>query len=351
MDDEVSFAPDLYRGTAGYYDRFRLSYPDVMTADLMGRVAPSGQGRLLDLACGTGQLAFPLAPWYSEVWAVDQEPDMIDMVRAKMTAGAVGRILPVAASAEEFQAGPESFELIVVGNAFHRLNRGLTARRTYGWLQPGRCLALCWSFSPWTGPQEWQRAFDALLQRWKAALGATGRIPSRWDKARRELPDAELLLENGFELVGRYEFAVEQQWTLSELAGLIRSTSFLPPSVLATHGDTFDAELAATLGPYTVGGLLADTVSFAYELARRPALSPQNRRLTSVIAAWRAGARAAAWNNPGYAEDLGIARGHPAPHAQPRRAVARREAAEDPGSADARRAQAGRQASTAAGSR
>jgi ubiquinone/menaquinone biosynthesis C-methylase UbiE len=31
-----------------------------MTADLARRAQVSGRGRLLDLACGTGQLAFPL---------------------------------------------------------------------------------------------------------------------------------------------------------------------------------------------------------------------------------------------------------------------------------------------------
>ena len=60
MDKEVGFAADLYRGTAGHYDRYRLPYPEVMTADLIERAGVSGAGRLLDLACGTGQLAFPL---------------------------------------------------------------------------------------------------------------------------------------------------------------------------------------------------------------------------------------------------------------------------------------------------
>ena len=64
VSDEIRFAPDLYRGTAGYYDRFRLPYPDALTADLTRRTAPSGRGRLLDLACGTGQslLAVITAP-------------------------------------------------------------------------------------------------------------------------------------------------------------------------------------------------------------------------------------------------------------------------------------------------
>ena len=271
MDDDIEFAPDLYRGTAAYYDRYRLPYPDAMIADLVARAQPSGRGRLLDLACGTGQLAFPLAPWFAEIWAVDQEPDMLDMVRAKAaTAGPDGaRIQTGLFAAEELRAEPGSFELVVIGNAFHRLRRGRVARRAYDWLPPGRCLALCWSSMPWGGQQEWQRAFDTVLEHWKAELGAASRIPARWDQARRELPDAELLFEYGFDMAGRYEFAAEHSWTVPELAGVVRSTSFLPPSALAEHGADFDADLEAALGPYAASGRLTETVQFAYELARR----------------------------------------------------------------------------------
>ena len=58
--DEVRFAADLSRGAAAAYDRYRLPYPAAMIADLVRRAGVSGHGRLQDLACGTGQLAFPL---------------------------------------------------------------------------------------------------------------------------------------------------------------------------------------------------------------------------------------------------------------------------------------------------
>lgn len=271
MENDIEFAPGLYRGTAAYYDRYRLPYPGAMIADLLERAAPSGRGRLLDLACGTGQLAFPLASWFAEVWAVDSEPDMIGAVRAKAAAGGpeTANIWATVGAGEELQAEPGFFEMVVIGNAFHRMKRDRVARRAHDWLPPGGHLALCWSFSPWNGQQEWQRALDSLLARWRTALGADSRIPARWDQARRELPDAELLFEYGFDMVGRYEFATGHRWTLPELAGLIRSTSFLPPSVLAARGAAFDADLEATLGPYTADGPLTETVQFAYELARR----------------------------------------------------------------------------------
>ncbi len=271
VDDEPRFAADLYRGTAGYYDRYRLPYPEVMITDLVRRAEVSGHGCLLDLACGTGQLTFPLRRWFCEVWAVDSEPDMVEVVRAKAAAVGAGDVRPVVSSAESLGAEPDCFELAVIGNAFHRLDRDLVAGRILGWLKPGGHLALCWWSGPSAGEEDWQRALAATLDRWKAALGAEGRVPAGWDLPRRRRPDPQLLAGAGFEVAGRCEFSIEHRWSLPELAGYVRSTSFLPATVLGDQAAAFDADLAAGLGPHSNSGAFTQTVSFAYELARKPA--------------------------------------------------------------------------------
>lgn len=266
----MRFAAGLFRGTAAAYERYRLPYPAVMIADLARSTRVSGRGRLLDLACGTGQLAFPLLHWFAEVWAVDQEPDMVEAVRAKAATAQAPNLRPVMSSAETLGAQPEYFELAVVGNAFHRLDRDLAAGRIFSWLQPGGHLALFWSSQPWDGKQSWQRALAAALDRWKAALGAEHRIPAGWEEARSRRPDSEVLSDAGFELAGSQEFAIEHRWTLPELAGLIRSTSFLPAAVLGDQAAAFDADLAASLGHHSDDGAFTETASFVYELARKP---------------------------------------------------------------------------------
>ena len=162
-------------------------------------------------------------------------------------------------------------ELAVIGNAFHRLRRALIAGRVLGWLTPGGYLALCWSSGPLAGSQDWQRTLAATVDRWRAALGAEDRVPAGWDLARQRRPDLRVLSDAGFEAAGRREFAVEHRWSLAELAGYIRSTSVLPAAVLGGQADAFDADLAARLGPHGDGGAFTETVSFAYELARKPA--------------------------------------------------------------------------------
>src|SRR3984957_7513892 len=175
MSDEVRYSPDLYRGTAEYYDRFRLSYPEAMISDLVRRTGASGRGRLLDLACGTGQLAFALRSSFAEVWAVDQEPDMVAVVAAKAASGdGAPRVLPVVASVEELDAPPAHFSVAVIGNAFHRLPRDLVAGRVRGWLEPGGFLALCWSLGAQAGPLDWQGGLRGVS---RAGGGARRRRP------------------------------------------------------------------------------------------------------------------------------------------------------------------------------
>lgn len=270
MHGEPNFANDLYRGAAESYDRFRLPYPQDLTEDLLNRVRPSRRGRLLDLACGTGQLAFALEGAFAETWAVDQEPDMIRVVEAKL-AGHRHRIRALASTAEELSAEAGSFELITIGNAFHRLRRDQVARRAFEWLGPGCHLALCWSSSPWTGRAGWQVVLNAVLDQWRDKLGARDRIPHGWEDAHRSRPDHVILSSAGFESVGRYEFQVEHYWTVTELTGFVYSTSFLATPAFGDQAPAFEADLTRRLEPHLRGGILADQVSFAYDLVRRPA--------------------------------------------------------------------------------
>jgi Methyltransferase domain len=96
---------------------------------------------------------------------------MAAAARAKAAAAGAGNVRPVVSSAETLHAEQGYFELAVIGNAFHRLDRDLVTARVLGWLQPGGHLALCWSSAPWDGEQDWQRTLAAALDEWKAVPG------------------------------------------------------------------------------------------------------------------------------------------------------------------------------------
>ena len=174
-------------------------------------------------------------------------------------------------SAAEAFAGPAaSFELVAIGNAFHRLQRQTVAASAFRWLEPGRCVALLWSNGPWSGPAEWQNAMAATLERWRTRTGAQERVPAGWERVRREHPDATILENGGFELVGSYSFPRGHVWTADALIGFVYATSALPRSQLGDLAETFERDFRAELGAADPAHLFHETIDFAYELARRP---------------------------------------------------------------------------------
>jgi SAM-dependent methyltransferase len=271
MPDSIEFDPDLYRGTSRYYDRFRASYPAAMIDALLDGTQPSGRGRLLDLACGSGQISFELAERFGEVWAVDQEPEMIDLVREKAGAAGAGHFHPVVSRAEDLVAPANGFELVTIGNAFHRLRRETVAAKALRWLEPSRHVALIWSTGPWAGDADWQRALSLLLERWKTKLGVRARVPTGWEQARQRRPDVDVLTDAGFKPAGSQRFPTVHEWTVDALIGFVYSTSFLPKAVVGNQADAFELNVRRDLGKFTTDNVLPETIDFAFELARRPA--------------------------------------------------------------------------------
>jgi len=269
MGSDPEFRTDLFRGTAPFYDEFRLTYPEALLDDLRTRAQTSGTGRLLDLACGTGQITFGLASQFAEVWAVDQEPEAVDFAAAKAARLGVDNVRWVAGRAEDVHADHE-FELVAIGNAFHRLQRRVIAESATRWLVPGGHLALVWSDSPWNGSHAWQQAMAEAVRHWTHAAGATERIPANLDMQFAQEPNTTVLANAGFDIVGEFEFTAPYEWTVEKLTGFMYATSFLSQAALGRHVPAFERDLRETLLAVEPEGVFAEEISFSYTLARKP---------------------------------------------------------------------------------
>ncbi len=268
MPDGPRFRADLYRGTASFYDRFRLPYPPPLIGDLIDRTSLSGRRRLLDLACGTGQVAFALRHEFDEVWAVDQEAEMIEFAVDRAVRLGVGNIRWITQRAEAVDVDG-TFVLVTVGNAFHRLRRRLVADRAMQWLREGGYLALLWCSTPQNGTAPWQRALDDCAQEWMRRVGETDRLPLGLAEEFAHHPHVSVLAEAGFSIIGRYEFAQEHEWTVDDLIGFVYSTSLLPRSALGEHVTEFEADLEQRLHAAEPSGVYREHVTAAYDLAFR----------------------------------------------------------------------------------
>ena len=263
-----AFRTDLYRGTASYYDRFRLPYPRELVDDLCRRAAASG-GRLLDLACGPGTVTFALSDRFDEVWAVDQEPETVAFGARKAAEMGVENVRWITGRAEDV-VPDETFDLVTIGTAFHRLDRERVAGRAMQWLRPGGHLALLWSATPLGGTEPWQERYIEIFTDWLDRLDARTRLPTDFQEHIDQLPHETVLEQAGFDVLDRSEFAGTHDWSVTELIGLIYSTSLLPRVVLGDRADEFEADFEERMRAVEPSGMFREPTRFAYDLARKP---------------------------------------------------------------------------------
>jgi SAM-dependent methyltransferase len=269
LTGERRFRTDLYAGTAEWYDRFRPPYPVALLDDLRARVPLGPASRVLDLACGTGQIAFPLCGDVASVWAVDQEAGSVAFGRAKAARLGVSNIVWAVGAAETVPL-PDGLDLVAIGNAFQRLDRMVVAGRlAASGLAPGGCVALLWGRSPWDGSLPWQRSLRAVIERWVDELGARDRVPAGWEEEVARVPHHEVLRGAGLAYEGRFEFPVVERWDAESLIGFLFSTSFLSPTVVRDRAPELEADLGRALRPCDPAGTFEQPTTFAYDLARR----------------------------------------------------------------------------------
>ena len=269
-DQGGSGAPGYaFAGTAGYYVKFRVPYPQSLLKGLRERAGVTGAGRLLDLGCGPGRLTLALAPYFREVWAIDMEPEMVDAARQQADLSGARHIHWKLGKAEDLDAPASSFSLITAGEAFHRMDQPVVASKALRCLQSGCCLAILGSYSITSGREPWQRIVLDVLRRWSSqAVPAAGALVpgtrgSDPDKHERVLRDA------GFAEVSSYPMTLEHKWTIDSILGFVFSTSIGSKPVLGKNVEKFESELRAELEAFDPSGTYGENIQWGYTLGRK----------------------------------------------------------------------------------
>jgi ubiquinone/menaquinone biosynthesis C-methylase UbiE len=265
-----SFPDDFFEGTAAYYAECRLSYPDALKRDLLERARISGKGRLLDLASGPGRVSLPLASSFKEVWAIDLEPEMIEAGKSEAEKIGADNVRWSVGRAEELQAEPGAFELITIGEAFHRLDQEVIAGLALRWLQPGGCLAILGWNSLVGGDAPWQRIVADITRSWKRRIAPTMIGDARENPGSGPEHDRSVFEDFGFEDVGNHEFPHDRERTVESIVGWLFSTSRFSEKVLGEKAKEFEVEITDALLAHDDHGVYIEHVQCVYTIGRRP---------------------------------------------------------------------------------
>ena len=125
-----------YDSLAQTYDRRWRSYIDVSLAKVLTALSLEGNERILDVACGTGELERRLlARWPGlHVTGVDLCPGMLSQAREKHVAGDVTWI---EGDASSLPVSDSQFDVVICANSFHYFRKPIDCLKGFH-----RCLAL-----------------------------------------------------------------------------------------------------------------------------------------------------------------------------------------------------------------
>jgi SAM-dependent methyltransferase len=122
------------------YDRVRPGYPAELFDDALAYAGLEPGGPVLDIGAGTGLATIPLAERGATVTALEPDPAMASVLRAKIT-----DVVVEVASLEGFEPAMNHFGLVTAGQSWHWTDPGTRHEKVAALLRPGGALALFWN--------------------------------------------------------------------------------------------------------------------------------------------------------------------------------------------------------------
>jgi len=258
----------FFTGKAGYYAKYRRGYPAAVFDTIISRFALHPNSGILDLGCGTGNVAIPLAERGFCVHAVDPEPEMLVEGRRRGAAFPTGRITWQAGSDTTIAGlGLPPLRLCTMGLSFHWMDRAAVLQTLDALIEPGggiACLSRNDSFfshldNGWGGAVK-----DVLSEMLGDEWDYSGRL-SRKDEDRHE----EVFVTSPFPVLEEHSFQVHEELTVDDIIGLQLSTSYTSPVLLHERHTEFCTRLTRRLLELEPSGKFSDESTVHLIIAKR----------------------------------------------------------------------------------
>jgi ubiquinone/menaquinone biosynthesis C-methylase UbiE len=258
----------LFTEAAKYYARYRPGYPEAFFAKVGEEYKLDGTGRLLDLGCGTGQLAIPLASGFNEVVGIDPEGTMLTEAEKQASNKGIMNTRWLKGRAEELDSIGEPFgvfKLATIGNAFHWMDQVKTLSNLDQVIEPGGGVVIVKNPTLWYKPNEWQ---EIVLRIIKKYLGEERRAgDGKYVKQGKSFKD--VLLSSSFNNVARHTFPFQHFWSIEGIVGYLYSTSFCSPNLLGENKRAFESDLGGALLDLNPNGTFVENNETTALFARR----------------------------------------------------------------------------------
>jgi SAM-dependent methyltransferase len=251
----------LFASTAEYYARFRPGYPPEMFDRIRAAFGLDCAGRLLDLGCGTGEIAQQLHADFEEVVGLDISPEMLAEAERQSTRAGIMNCQWLCLPAEGISADIGRFRLATLGSSFHWMKQAEVLARSYALLDAGGGVVILGNPGGfWEGDAPWEGVAQEVLARWLGqwrrthlAIMPNGDGAEKVSIARSDFVDVEM-----------GEILWQRQVDVETIIGELFSTSFASRAVLGENVDAFAADLRQSLLQLDPGGQFIERMRTEY---------------------------------------------------------------------------------------
>jgi ubiquinone/menaquinone biosynthesis C-methylase UbiE len=265
----MQYQPDeLFRSTAEYYARYRAGYPVQLFTHLSERFHLNGTQRVLDLGCGAGQIAIPIASAVHEVIAVDPEPAMLAEGRRLAAKQNVTNIdWQRGDSCQLADMAINNINLITMGASFHWMDRPVVLDVLDRLVQPdGAVIVASNSAANATNKPPWDEIVTTIRTRW---LGTERRAGSRTYTHPSQRHE-EILSASPFSHVEIVNWTWTLERDLDSVVGLQFSYSYSAPALLGENARAFEADLRRELAAVHPSDTWTELIQTEAIIATRP---------------------------------------------------------------------------------
>lgn len=226
--------------------RKRPPYPET-TLDILIGLLPQRRALVLDLGCGTGEIAIPLSRHVAHIDAVDRSSAMLDVARS-IAGSACRNVSWLNDTAEQYHYGIP-YDLVVAGASLHWMDWEVVLRKIRRSLNPNGFVAIVDKTAFMEAP--WREKVLRIIPKY-----STNREYQRFDFV------DELCARRLFRVVGRQTTPPEdfEQSVEDYVSSFHSRNGFSRDRMSEENARQFDAEVSSLVRPFADDGMLRTVV-------------------------------------------------------------------------------------------
>lgn len=261
------FDPELYKGTHEYYAKYRPPIPEEVIEVIVEHFDIKPTDRVLDLGCGTGQVALAMEGKCGEMVCLDPDPEMLKWAQ-KITKDCKTKLTWLNYGSEDLGKIKERlgiFKLATICRAFHWMNQEQTLKNLDPLVEEDGGVALFGDKSLWTGDEDWQQAVKKVIQQFLGEERRAGEGKFR----EPEEPWENLLARSAFRFIKIHDVSIVRTWNVETIIGYLFSTSFAAPHLFGNQLSRFKEDVKNTLLSLNPTGIFKENAVWAITLGSK----------------------------------------------------------------------------------